>query len=85
RAMARDIIGAGSFIETYLSASVTTCAGRDPKGLYAKALAGEVPAFTGISAPYETPLNPEIVIDTASLTVSDSAARVFSYLRQHSL
>jgi adenylylsulfate kinase len=85
RAMARDIIGAGSFIETYVSASVATCAGRDPKGLYAKALAGEIPAFTGISAPYETPVNPELVIDTASLTLSDSVACIFSYLRQHSL
>ena len=85
RAMARGIIGAGSFIETYVSASVATCAGRDPKGLYAKALAGEIPAFTGISAPYETPVNPELVIDTASLTLSDSVARVFAYLRQHSL
>ena len=85
RAMARDIIGAGNFIETYVSASVATCAGRDPKGLYAKALAGEIPAFTGISAPYETPVNPELVIDTASLTLSDSVARIFSYLRQHSL
>jgi adenylylsulfate kinase len=85
RATARGIIGAGSFIETYVSASVATCAGRDPKGLYAKALAGEIPAFTGISAPYETPVNPELVIDTASLTLSDSVARIFSYLRQHSL
>ncbi|AXF07039.1 adenylyl-sulfate kinase [Paraburkholderia graminis] len=85
RAMARGIIGAGSFIETYVSASLATCAGRDPKGLYAKALAGEIPAFTGISAPYETPVNPELVIDTASLTLSDSVARIFSYLRQHSL
>jgi adenylylsulfate kinase len=85
RAMARGIIGAGSFIETYVSASVATCAGRDPKGLYAKALAGEIPAFTGISAPYETPVNPELVIDTASLTLSDSVARIFSYLRQYSL
>ena len=85
RAMARDIIGAGNFIETYVSASVATCAGRDPKGLYAKALAGEIPAFTGISAPYETPVNPELVIDTTSLTPSDSAARIFGYLREHSL
>ncbi|MDR6207834.1 adenylyl-sulfate kinase [Paraburkholderia graminis] len=83
RAMARDIIGAGSFVETYLSASVATCAGRDPKGLYAKALAGEIPAFTGISAPYETPLDPELAIDTATLTPSESVARIFGYLREH--
>ncbi|WP_027210058.1 adenylyl-sulfate kinase [Burkholderia sp. WSM2232] len=85
RAMARDIIGAGNFIETYLSASVATCARRDPKGLYAKALAGEIPAFTGVSAPYETPLDPELVIDTATLTPSDSVAGIFGYLREHCL
>ncbi|WP_025601144.1 adenylyl-sulfate kinase [Burkholderia sp. WSM2230] len=85
RAMARDIIGAGNFIETYLSASVATCARRDPKGLYAKALAGEIPAFTGISAPYEMPLDPELVIDTATLTPSESVAGIFGYLREHCL
>ncbi|MBW9105273.1 adenylyl-sulfate kinase [Paraburkholderia phenoliruptrix] len=85
RAMARDIIGAGNFIETYLSASVATCARRDPKGLYAKALAGEIPAFTGVSAPYEKPLDPELVIDTATLTPSESVGGIFDYLREHSL
>jgi len=85
RTMARDIIGAGNFIETYLSASLATCARRDPKGLYAKALAGEIPAFTGVSAPYEMPRDPELVIDTATLTPSESVASIFGYLREHCL
>ncbi|CAB3637874.1 adenylyl-sulfate kinase [Paraburkholderia rhynchosiae] len=85
RAMARHIIGAGNFIETYLSASVDTCARRDPKGLYAKALAGKIPSFTGISAPYEAPLDPELEIDTASLTLSESVAGIFAHLRENCL
>ncbi|WP_433694894.1 adenylyl-sulfate kinase [Paraburkholderia phenoliruptrix] len=85
RAMARDIIGAGNFIETYLAASVATCVRRDPKGLYAKALAGEIPVFTGISAPYEAPVDPELVIDTAALTPGESVAGIFRYLREHCL
>ena len=85
RAMARAIIGAGNFVETYLSASVATCARRDPKGLYAKARAGEIASFTGISAPYEAPLNPELVIDTVTLTPDESVAAVFAYLLEHRL
>ncbi|CAH2807034.1 MAG: Cytosol aminopeptidase PepA (EC [uncultured Paraburkholderia sp.] len=86
RAMARDIIiGAGNFIETYLSASLATCTRCDPKGLYAKALAGEIPVFTGVSAPYEAPVDPELVIDTATLTPGESVAGIFRYLREHCL
>jgi adenylylsulfate kinase len=85
RAMARDIIGAGNFIETYLSASVATCTRRDPKGLYAKALAGEIASFTGVSAPYEAPLDADITIDTATLTPAESVAGIFRYLHEHCL
>jgi adenylylsulfate kinase len=85
RAMARDIVGAGNFIETYLSASVDTCARRDPKGLYAKARAGQIPSFTGISAPYETPLHPELEVDTARLTPGESVAGILAYLRENYL
>ncbi|HEX7935695.1 MAG TPA: adenylyl-sulfate kinase [Paraburkholderia sp.] len=85
RAMAREIIGANNFIETYLSAPVDTCARRDPKGLYAKALAGEIPSFTGISAPYEAPLNPELEVDTERLTPDESVAGIFGYLREQCL
>jgi len=85
RAMARDIIGPGNFIETYLSASVDTCAGRDPKGLYAKALAGEIASFTGVSAAYEAPADPDLKIDTATQTPAESVANIFTYLRDNCL
>ena len=81
RTMAREIIGAEHFIETWLSASVDVCAQRDPKGLYAKARAGEIASFTGVSSPYETPDAPALEIDTGSLSESDSVERVFDYLR----
>jgi adenylylsulfate kinase len=85
RAMARDIIGRDKFIETYLSAPLDTCARRDPKGLYAKALSGEISSFTGVSAPYEAPDDPELRIDTAALTPGESVARIFAHLRENSL
>jgi adenylylsulfate kinase len=85
REMARKIIGPGRFIETYLSASVDTCARRDPKGLYAKARAGEIASFTGVSAPYEVPADPELQIDTAALTPIASVSGIFAYLRDHFL
>jgi adenylylsulfate kinase len=85
RAMARGIIGPGKFIETYLSASVDTCARRDPKGLYAKARAGEITSFTGVSAPYEAPADPELKIDTAMLTPAESVANILGYLRENGL
>ena len=85
RAMAREIVGPGNFIETYLSASVDACARRDPKGLYAKARAGEIASFTGVSAPYEVPADPELKIDTAMLTPAESVAHIFSYLRDNCL
>src|SRR5215831_20417580 len=57
----RALLGAGDFIEVYLSASLETCESRDVKGLYRKARAGQIPEFTGVSAPYEAPEQPELV------------------------
>ncbi len=71
RQMARAIIGEDCFKEVYVSTAIDVCESRDPKGLYAKARAGEVKEFTGISAPYEPPLNPDLVIDTSQLTMAD--------------
>jgi adenylylsulfate kinase len=85
RAMARAIIGRDKFIETYLFAPVETCARRDPKGLYAKARSGEIASFTGVSAPYEAPLDPELRIDTAALSPAESVARIYAHLRETSL
>ncbi|MFT4065310.1 adenylyl-sulfate kinase [Paraburkholderia sp.] len=80
RAMAREIIGHDKFVETYLSAPLDTCASRDPKGLYAKARSGEISSFTGVSAPYEAPTEPELHVDTGTLSPAESTARIFSYV-----
>ncbi|MFM0494303.1 adenylyl-sulfate kinase [Paraburkholderia caledonica] len=85
RVMARDIVGADKFVEIYLSAPFEVCARRDPKGLYAKALAGEIASFTGVSAPYEAPLDADITIDTATLTPAESVSGIFRYLHEHCL
>lgn len=79
RARAREAAG-DSFHEIHVRADLATCERRDPKGLYKRARLGEIPDFTGISAPYEEPENPELVVDTASLTVSDSVATVMDYV-----
>jgi adenylyl-sulfate kinase len=70
----------GSFVEVYVRASLHECIRRDTKGLYRKALAGEVPQFTGVSDPYEEPLAPEIVVDTELESVRESGARVLDRL-----
>jgi len=64
RDAARALLAKGDFVEVHVSATVETCESRDVKGLYAKARAGQIPEFTGISAPYEAPEAPEIVLDT---------------------
>jgi adenylylsulfate kinase len=73
------------FIEIYMQASIEVCESRDPKGLYAKARAGKIPEFTGISAPYEEPLKPEIVLETGSLTPQECAQRILDYLEERKL
>ena len=77
----RAIMPKGTFVETYVEASVEVCEGRDPKGLYKKARAGQIPEFTGISAPYEEPAAPELVVSTANLSVDESAQKIIDYLR----
>ncbi len=64
----------------YLSADLAACEERDPKGLYKKARRGEIPEFTGISAPYETPERPDLVIDTGELTVEESLDVLLDYV-----
>lgn len=59
---------------------VETCEKRDPKGLYAKARAGEIAEFTGISAPYEVPPSPELVIDTSAVGAAECAETIYEYL-----
>ncbi len=79
----REIMGDGDFVEVWVDASVETCEGRDVKGLYKKARAGEIPEFTGISAPYEEPTKPELVLDTNSLSVDESVTQVVSFLQKN--
>ena len=78
----RAIMPDGDFVEVFVDADVATCEARDPKGLYKKARAGEIPEFTGISAPYEAPENAEVDLDTAALSVEESAAQLVAYLKK---
>ena len=79
----RKIMGEGDFIEAWVQASVDTCESRDVKGLYKKARAGEIKEFTGISAPYEEPLKPEVVLDTNGQSVDQSVAALVAYLQKN--
>ena len=77
----RDASPPGSFYEVHLATSAEACAARDPKGLYKKAFAGEISDFTGVSAPYEAPEEPELVLDTALDSLDVSVERVLSMLK----
>lgn len=73
----------GDFVEVHVDAPLATCEARDPKGLYAKARAGELAGFTGIDDPYEEPLSPEAICDTSRESAAESVGRVFSVLEAH--
>lgn len=79
----RAMLDDDEFIEIYTQCSVEECERRDTKGLYKKARTGEIPEFTGISAPYEEPRNPEITIDTEQLDVKDAVTQILNYLEEH--
>ena len=74
-----------NFIEVFVHAPLEVCAERDVKGMYAKAFAGEIANFTGVSDPYEAPENPDILIPTHEQTPEESASYVIAYLEEHSL
>ena len=76
RRLARDIIGEQDFKEVYVSTPLEECERRDVKGLYARARKGDVKDFTGISAPFETPENPTLEVDTSCLSLEESVKRV---------
>jgi len=80
REKVRGLVMHGDFIEIYCKASLDICEHRDPKGLYKKARAGQIPAFTGISSPYEEPENPELIIDTGIKSLQQSADTVIALL-----
>ena len=72
----------GDFIEVFIDTSLEECEKRDPKGLYAKARKGEIPQFTGISAPYEAPEKPELIVTTENKTKQQSAEEILTYLKE---
>ena len=78
----RAIMEPGDFVEVLVDASVETCESRDVKGLYAKARAGEIPEFTGVSAPYEAPEKPELVLDTNAESVEEIVGTLIGYLEE---
>lgn len=80
RNMIRDLMPPGEFVEIYVHAPIEVAIQRDPKGLYKKALVGKIKNFTGIDQPYETPLSPELTLDTTAETAEALADRVIAYL-----
>ncbi|MGE7760013.1 adenylyl-sulfate kinase [Peribacillus sp. NPDC097895] len=73
------------FIEIYVKCPIEACEKRDPKGLYKKARIGEITHFTGVSAPYEEPENPEILIETSQYTIEECVQQVMNYLKDNGL
>ena len=85
RQKARHKVPAGSFIEIYLDTSLEVCEKRDPKNLYKKARKGEIPDFTGISSPYESPDKAEIVLDTGKLSLEDCINHIRDYFLKNNI
>jgi adenylylsulfate kinase len=82
RAQARALLAPGDFLEIHCAATVDECEARDPKGLYARARAGEIPEFTGVSAPYEAPEHPELTLLTGQEPAEESARKVLAFLTE---
>ncbi|CAN7330660.1 adenylyl-sulfate kinase [Pseudoduganella sp. LjRoot289] len=85
RERVRARMALGDFIEVHCDCPLDVCEQRDVKGLYRRARAGEILQFTAVSAPYEAPLNPELVLDTARLSLSDCTALVLAKLRERAI
>ena len=79
---ARTLIHDGRFIEIFVDCAIEVCEERDTKGLYKRARAGEIKEFTGISAPYEPPIHPEITLNTDALSIAESTKLVLDFLEQ---
>ena len=81
----RGLMGPGEFVEVFVDTPLEICEARDPKGLYKKARAGEISNFTGLDAPYEAPVSPEVHLETADLSIDEAAAQVISYLEEQKI
>jgi adenylylsulfate kinase len=85
RNLARKLARNGNFVEVYVDCHLEVCMQRDPKGLYKKALKGEIKNFTGIDAPYEAPEKPDVVINTDSESVEECVNKIITYLKDKEL
>ena len=81
RRIVRELVEIGDFIEIFCDAPLNVCESRDVKGLYEKARAGEIPEFTGISSPYETPENPELIVESGNYTVKECVDEIINFLK----
>ena len=77
----RSIVGEKQYVEIFVNTPLEECERRDVKGLYAKARAGEIKNFTGINAPYEAPVNPDLEIDTTKMTVDEAVSEILKHLK----
>ena len=82
REKVRKIIGSTDFVEIYCAANLEVCEARDTKGLYKKARLGEIKEFTGISSPYEIPLDPDITVETGTMGLTDSVKQIVDHLNR---
>jgi bifunctional enzyme CysN/CysC len=85
RQMAREIAGPHAFVEVFVDTPLDECIRRDPKGLYAKAMAGAIPNFTGLDSPYEPPQNPELRVPTVGQSVEALADELIEALRSRGI
>jgi len=81
RQSVRALVEEGEFIEVFIDTPLEICQARDPKGLYQKALAGEIKNFTGIDSPYEAPLKPEIHLKTDTMSIENGVEKIVEYLK----
>lgn len=85
RERVRSLVPHGDFLEIYCHCPLEVCEGRDVKGLYKRARAGEIKDFTGISSPYEAPVDPELSVETGTLSIEESVAKVMALLRERGI
>jgi len=85
RKRARSLVGKDEFVEVYVKCPLEVAEERDTKGLYERARAGIIKEFTGISAPYEEPKSPEIIVETDKLSIQESVNKIFNYLLENSI
>ena len=82
RRIVRKLVKKGDFVEIFCDTSLSICESRDVKGLYEKARAGEIPEFTGISSPYETPENPELIVESGNSTIEECVDEIINFLKE---